>query len=1790
MQSDRQESARHQRPSRSKLFSSSLVVDILLVAILLAGAWLRTIGLNWDEFTHLHPDERFLTMVEMSIRAPDNWGDYFNTAVSTLNPNNVGHTFFVYGTLPIFIVHAVGQWLGQTGYDQIHLVGRYLSGLFDLGTVFLIFLIAMQLYRRKWIALLAAAFLSFAVLPIQLSHFFAVDTYTNFFIYLAIWFAVRILTRPVNSILTYRLNTVESAPAGIVAAQPGAQANEVIRLLATEWAGFLPYAFFGLAFGAAMASKVNSLPAALLLPLAAFIWYSRLPEEDRPVHLLLIARNLALSGLIAFFTFRIFQPYAFMGPGFFGLALNENWLANLRELSLYSAGDVNYPPALQWARRPIWFAWQNMVIWGMGLPLGLTAWAGFLWMGWRIFKGEWRQHVLLWSWTAVYFTWQSINFTRSMRYQMPVYPALALIAAWAIVTLWERRGALAGWQLPWRRIAAGVLAAVVLVGTAGWAFAFTRIYTRPVTRVEASRWIFENVPGPINLEIQTDEGAVNMPLPVERSYRLESGSPLVMSFTPEASGQLAEVKFDYVVDPVNDFDTEPDWDNDYETLLVNLRSVQDGSVSVSGAIVSEFTPQFGDSRGQPVTVLLDYPVELAAGKTYELEVLVPEEAEVLRFSGSARLNLTSSQTDHTVVLPPFVQTAKTSSALSTDTFIPKKSGRIERIYLNRVVDWQNPDQVKTLQVELFQLPDLGVPVGSGVLRGTFAPQGDPRGEGYWVTFDQPAEVEVGLGYTLRIRTNGGNVAVYGSSVALETTWDDPLPQRMDGYDPYPNIYQGDLNFEMYWDDDANKYDRFVSILDQTDYIFMSSNRQWGTTVRVPERYPLTTAFYRNLLGCPDERDVFWCYAVARPGSFEGSLGFELFQVFESYPTIDGMAFNDQFAEEAFSVYDHPKVMLFRKTADYDPQKVREILGAVDLSQVIPLTPKQASGFKGTLMLPAERLGAQLTGGTWSQLFDTNALINQQPAAAAVIWYLAVALLGLAVFPLTHLAFGGLPDRGYAFARVLGMLLLAYLVWLAGSAGIPFSRLTITIVFLLLLAVNAGLFVWQRARIATEWRARGRLYVLIEGIALAAFLLFLLIRLGNPDLWHPFHGGEKPMDFAYLNAVIKSTTFPPYDPWFAGGYINYYYFGFVVVGVLVKWLGIVPSIAYNLILPTLFSLVAIGAFSIAWNLVESHRTGGASSAYTFRWRTWPVKAGLAATVGMLILGNLGTVRMIWHGFQRLASEGAPIEQADLFTRWAWTFEGAVKWLGGQDLPYGEGSWYWDPSRVVIPSHGNEITEFPAFSFLYGDPHAHVIALPITLMALGLAIGVILGRWRWDSAGSNRRWLPFAATLFTGALAVGALRPMNTWDMPTYLVLLGAALAYTAGRYAEPVRLFDSLPAWVRRTAVGVGAAFLAAVLAVVLFLPYAQWYAQGYNAIDFQSSWRTPIASYLVHWGLFLFVIASWLFWETRDWMASTPLSALNKLRPYKLTIQFVFALVALAVVVLALDGVSVAWLALPAAFWAGLLLLRPDQSDAKRAVLILVGSGLFLTLVVEIVVLKGDINRMNTIFKFYLQVWTLLSISAAAALAWLLPDVLRAWTPRWQFAWQVVLVLLVTGAALFPVTASIDKMRTRMSKTAPHTLDGMAYMRTSRYWDFDQEMDLSQDYRAIRWMQENVAGSPVIVEGYAPLYHWGNRFSIYTGLPAVIGWDWHQIQQRGTIVPSSWVTQRVEAVDNFYNTADPELARNFLNRYQPRYIIVGQLERAKYNPAGIAKFERWSGDLWVEIYREGQTVIYEVIS
>jgi YYY domain-containing protein len=1763
-------------PETSPQKKRDWLYDALLIVVLLVGGFLRLSGSNWGDLQYQHPDELFLTSVTFDIRPVHSLAEYFDTDKSTLNPHNTGHGFFVYGTLPVFIVRGLADLTHQTG--ELLIFGRRMSALVDLASIALLYFLVKRLYGAR-AGLLAAAFSALAVMQIQQSHFYTTDNFATFFMTLAAYFAVEIMAGPNPS------KELEKLPKE----RPFQERARVYGTWLVRHRFFWLSLAFGLAYGMALASKISAIPLALLLPGALAVRYfwkkeetanpdPSVPAERRDFSGFLSKMFVFMlaGGLISVIAFRIFQPYAFHGLG-----LNPKWLANLAEQRVQASPEAGVLWALQWARRTHLYSFENLTRWGLGLPLGILAWAGFLWMGWRMLKGEWQQHILLWAWTGLYFAWQSLQYNPNMRYQLPVYPLLAMMAAWAVFD-WAKSRSAQPRRIRWQAVLAGALGGIVLVLTGCWAFAFSRIYVRPETRVAASKWIFQNISGPINLNIMTaGESTYQQPLPYWTGSLIQADSPYQTTFNAQADGTLDAILLPHVTNHV---------------LRVNVLRSQSNETVASGYMLVSPIPA-GSTRQASQILVFDQPPELDSQKSYLLNVEVLDPGLQLDLCGQLRLTITASRSPVEQKLDPSSDCIVSAGQPYRMNFIPVSDGTLSKMNFSQVLDVNAPGS-QNLRLTIANggefTPEQVLATAS--VDANYAPGDDPRGNPIKFVFDQPTALQKGTVYFLRLETSGSAMTLSGSAISNETDIDWNLPFRLDGYDPFGGIYRGDLNLQVYWDENANKLARYESFLDQTDYILMPTAHQYMQTTRIPERYPLTTVYYRQLLGCPADKAIIWCYQVAEPGKFKGNLGFDLVAAFESYATIGPVAINDQDSEESFTFYDHPKVLIFKKSPDYNPAQVKTILGAVDLSNVVQLLPGQADRFK-SLMLPSDQLASQQAGGTWSELFNREAFYNRYPGLGIVIWYLFIFLLGLIAYPIVRAALPGLADHGYPLARVAGLLIWAWIAWLAGSAGLSYSRPVIAAALGLVLLVGGWLAWRQRRELLQELKAHWKYLLLVEGLFLGFFLIDLLIRLGNPDLWHLAKGGERPMDFAYFNAILKSTSFPPYDPWFAGGYINYYYYGYVIVGTPVKLLGIVPSIAFNFILPTLYACLAMGAFSVGWNILHGLRARQADPSQPQPSKLLDARfiAGISASTAMVLIGNLGVVRMLYRGFQQVAAPGGLIDKANIFQRVLWFFEGIFMVLFGKlHLPYGVGNWYWDPSRIYPSGSGDPITEFPLFTFIYSDLHAHMIVLMITVLAIAWSLSLLLAKARW------RNHLDVVLGLFLGGLVIGSLKPTNTWDFYTYLILGVVVLGYAVWRYADISRLPFALPDWSKRLLLTGGAVGILVACALLFYQPFTHWFLldQSYTKPSLWQGGRSDISSYLAHWGVFLFFITSWMTWETRQWLAETPVSALRKLRPYRdliivaLVLFFVVLIGQQAWVLSSLHhapwkGVTILWVALPLAAWAAILLFRTGIPDSKRLALFMVGTGLLLTMVVEIMVMGGDIGRMNTVFKIYNQAWVMLGICAAASFGFLLTE-FHKWLPGWRIGWQVAAIALVGGAGLFMLMGGMGKINDRMTEGVPLTLDSMQYMATSTYDEFDKTLSLDEDYRAIRWMQDNVQGSPVIVEA-APAgvqYTWLGRFSIYTGLPAVVGWEWHQVQQR--VMFTEKVKARGLEVDIFYSSTDPTAAVEFLHKYGVRYIVVGQLERAKYVGEGLTKFETYNNLYWNEVYRDGRTVIYEV--
>jgi uncharacterized membrane protein len=252
----------------------------------------------------------------------------------------------------------------------------------------------------------------------------------------------------------------------------------------------------------------------------------------------------------------------------------------------------------------------------------------------------------------------------------------------------------------------------------------------------------------------------------------------------------------------------------------------------------------------------------------------------------------------------------------------------------------------------------------------------------------------------------------------------------------------------------------------------------------------------------------------------------------------------------------------------------------------------------------------------------------------------------------------------------------------------------------------------------------------------------------------------------------------------------------------------------------------------------------------------------------------------------------------------------------------------------------------------------------------------------------------------------------------------------------------------------------------------------------------------------------------------------------------------------------------------------------------LVAVALAATLLPEVVTLQGDVGRMNTVFKFYVQAWVILATMGAVALGWLLRrKVRRALGRATRWAWLLAAGLLVAAAASYPLLASQAKIGARFEPLGPG-LDGLAFMDHATYEDQGRDLHLPADAAAIRWLRANVDGSPTILEGRSPLYRWGSRVSIYTGLPTVLGWDHHQNQQRAAYTRE--ILERANDVQRAYESARAADALAVIRKYDVRWVYVGGLETAYYAPAGLAKLDAMP-ELRLAYDADGVR-IYEVVS
>lgn len=384
-----------------------------------------------------------------------------------------------------------------------------------------------------------------------------------------------------------------------------------------------------------------------------------------------------------------------------------------------------------------------------------------------------------------------------------------------------------------------------------------------------------------------------------------------------------------------------------------------------------------------------------------------------------------------------------------------------------------------------------------------------------------------------------------------------------------------------------------------------------------------------------------------------------------------------------------------------------------------------------------------------------------------LWYILISLVGWLTFPLAYRMLPALADKGYAFIRTLGLLIWGFVFWLLATLGILRNDVGGLLFSLGILLVLSGWALREvsLAEIGAWLRSQRKLVISVELLFLVAFIGWAVVRAANPEAI----GTEKPMELAFINAILRSPTFPPHDPWLSGYAISYYYFGFILVAMLAKLTGVPGGVAFNLGISLIFALSSVGAYGMVHNLLVKRDQQGS------------LRATLSAYLGpifVLLMGNLEGFMEVLHAKGLFWS----IDKAGGLTSPFW------QWLDMQELSLPPAQpfswmptrylWWWRASRVVqdydfLGNFKEVIDEFPAFSYLLADLHPHVLAMPFAFLAMALAHNLFMGggrgRFDWLQKSLNVRTLAWASVLMVAGGLVLLWSGVNSLSLR--FILLG-----------------------------------------------------------------------------------------------------------------------------------------------------------------------------------------------------------------------------------------------------------------------------------------------------------------------------------------------------------------------------------------------------------------------------------
>ncbi len=682
------------------------------------------------------------------------------------------------------------------------------------------------------------------------------------------------------------------------------------------------------------------------------------------------------------------------------------------------------------------------------------------------------------------------------------------------------------------------------------------------------------------------------------------------------------------------------------------------------------------------------------------------------------------------------------------------------------------------------------------------------------------------------------------------------------------------------------------------------------------------------------------------------------------------------------------------------------------------------------------------------------------------WYLILILLTISALPITTIIFQNFKDKGYIFSKTIGILLSGYIMWILSSFHIMKFNFINSIICTLVVLVFS-LIIYKKKEKTTISKKDTLTFFRIELVFLIIFLFCSYIKGFNPNI----DSTEKYMDYGYMAIIDKTDYMPPQDLWFAKEKINYYYFGQYISSFITKLSNVKVEYGYNLMLITLFTITALSSFSIVYNLLLNKTKN----------KKIPYIGGIIASLANTIAGNMHYV--IYNLIIPFINKNKPGYINNYY------FPNSTRYIGYNPI-----------------TNDKTIHEFPSYSFILGDLHAHVINIIFVLLLISLLLIHITNNKK------DKTQIPIM--LLIGFL-LSIYKMTNYWDFIIYLTVTVLIIIIT--NIINLKRIKEIIKLSLKQLSIIFISSFL-------ISLPFTLIFNKMILGVKTTTN-HTPIYQLIVLWGLPITILLYYI------------IITIIKTKPPKNKKNIILK-----------------------------YLYKISKEDIFMIILGICALGLIIIPeIVYVVDIYTTMPRANTMFKLTYQSYILLGLGFGYYIINIIIN-----KKKYNKIIGIIFLVLFTLTIGYTLTATKSWFGDIKNTNNYKTLNGKKYLENSliiyKLPEYEKEYcnqgaTTKDDLNMINWLNKNTNKNDIIIETYGDSYTNYNRISTFTGLATPMGWETHEWLWRTTdninSIPES-VFERMSEVELFYTSQNIKELKRIIKKYDIKYIIIGYNERIKY--------------------------------